>query len=125
MQLNVLGTELVGCCTQPMTGFYRDGFCRTGDQDTGRHVICARLTQEFLDFTYSMGNDLISPRPAIRFPGLKAGDKWCLCALRWKEAYVAGVAPGVFLQCTHSKALEYVSLSQLMEHALDKPVALN
>jgi uncharacterized protein (DUF2237 family) len=103
-----------------MTGFYRDGFCRTGEQDTGRHVICARLTKDFLDFTLSMGNDLITPRPEFQFPGLKPGDKWCLCALRWKEALAAGVAPPVILSCTHVKALDFVSLQQLKENATEE-----
>jgi len=116
MPLNVLGEELVCCCTNPLTGFYRDGFCRTGEHDTGRHVICARVTKEFLEFTLSMGNDLMTPRPEFRFPGLKPGDKWCLCALRWKEALVAGVAPPVILACTHVKALDFVSLQQLKEN---------
>jgi len=117
MPLNILGEELACCCTDPMTGFHRDGFCRTGEMDTGRHVICAQVTKEFLDFTLSMGNDLITPRPEFGFPGLKPGDKWCLCALRWKEALEAGVAPPVFLACTHVNALNYVSLQQLKENA--------
>lgn len=123
MPLNVLGEELQCCCTEPLTGFYRDGFCRTGEQDTGRHVICARLTRDFLDFTLSMGNDLITPRPEFRFPGLKPGDKWCLCALRWKEALAAGVAPPVILACTHVKALDYVSLQQLKENAIEENIS--
>ncbi|TAE15594.1 MAG: DUF2237 domain-containing protein [Bacteroidetes bacterium] len=110
---NVLGTALECCCTNPMTGFFRDGFCKTNQFDEGRHVICAIITQEFLEFTLSRGNNLITPNPAYNFPGLKAGDKWCLCALRWKEAYEAGVAPPVVLACTHEKALEYVSLAML------------
>jgi uncharacterized protein (DUF2237 family) len=118
MPLNVLGEELECCCTSPVTGFYRDGYCRTGEHDTGRHVICAKLTQEFLEFTKSMGNDLISPRPEYSFPGLKPGDKWCLCALRWKEAFEAGAAPPVFLSCTHVKALDFVKLSDLAEKAI-------
>lgn len=118
MPLNVLGEELQCCCTEPMTGFYRDGFCRTGEQDSGRHVICAQVTQEFLEFTYTMGNDLITARPEFRFPGLKPGDKWCLCAIRWKEAYIAGVAPPVYMDCTHVKALDFVTLPQLKEKAV-------
>ncbi|TAE71437.1 MAG: DUF2237 domain-containing protein [Bacteroidetes bacterium] len=110
---NVLGTALECCCTNPMTGFFRDGFCKTNQFDEGRHVICAIITQEFLDFTLSRGNNLITPNPDYNFPGLKAGNKWCLCALRWKEAYEAGVAPPVVLACTHEKALEYVSLAML------------
>lgn len=110
---NVLGNTLEQCCIKPMTGFYRDGFCRTGDADTGSHVIAALVTQEFLDFTQSRGNDLQTPRPAYDFPGLKPGDGWCLCALRWREAYEAGVAPPVKLAATHEKALKYVSLDTL------------
>jgi uncharacterized protein len=119
MPLNVLGEELECCCTSPVTGFYRDGYCRTGEKDTGRHVICAQVTRDFLDFSFSMGNDLITPKPEFRFPGLKPGDKWCLCALRWKEALVAGMAPPVFLACTHVNALNYVTLQQLKDHAVD------
>lgn len=122
---NVLGSALQCCCTDPLTGFYRDGYCLTGDQDTGRHVVCAQVTESFLRFSLSMGNDLITPRPEFRFPGLKPGDGWCLCALRWKEAYDAGVAPPVYLQRTHEKALQYLSLQQLKEHALDLPEQMN
>jgi uncharacterized protein len=122
MPLNVLGEELACCCTNPMTGFHRDGYCRTGEQDTGRHVICAQITQDFLDFTLSMGNDLVTPRPEFRFPGLKPGDKWCLCALRWKEALVAGVAPPVFLKCTHVNALNFVRLDELVKKAIRESV---
>ncbi|HAI82775.1 MAG TPA: DUF2237 domain-containing protein [Chitinophagaceae bacterium] len=118
MPLNVLGTELECCCTNPITGFYRDGYCKTDAYDAGRHVICAEITDAFLAFTLSRGNDLITPNAAYRFPGLKAGDKWCLCALRWKEAYDAGVAPPVYLACTHEKALQYVSLAMLQSHAI-------
>lgn len=115
---NVLGTALQCCCTNPMTGFFRDGFCKTNQFDEGRHVICAIITQAFLDFTLSRGNDLITPNPTYNFPGLQAGDKWCLCALRWKEAYEAGVAPPVVLACTHEKALDYVSLAMLQANAV-------
>lgn len=114
MPKNILGTELTCCCTNPMTGFYRDGFCRTDEHDEGRHVICALMTDAFLEFTRSRGNDLSTPRPEYRFPGLKAGDKWCLCALRWREAYEAGVAPTVLPACTHERALQYVSLDALL-----------
>lgn len=107
---NVLGTPLKQCGTKPLTGFYRDGYCRTGEIDTGTHVIAATVTQEFLEFTKSHGNDLITPRPEYNFPGLKPGDNWCLCALRWKEAYLAGVAPPVNLEATHEKALQYIPL---------------
>jgi uncharacterized protein (DUF2237 family) len=115
MPTNVLGTPLIGCCTDPMTGFYRDGVCNTGPTDSGRHVVCAIMTEEFLRFTKSRGNDLSTPRPEYQFPGLKAGDGWCLCALRWKEAWEAGVAPPVKLEATHEKALEYVDFSALLE----------
>jgi len=112
---NVLGTPLQQCSTKPLTGFYRDGYCRTGDGDTGTHVIAATVTQEFLDFTQLRGNDLITPHPEYNFPGLKPGDCWCLCALRWKEAYSAGVATPVNLEATHEKALEYIPLDILQQ----------
>jgi uncharacterized protein (DUF2237 family) len=115
---NVLGGELQPCCLDPVTGYYRDGLCRTGPTDTGRHVVCARMTAEFLAFTKSRGNDLSTPIPAYQFPGLKPGDQWCLCALRWREAYEAGVAPPVVLAATHERALQYVTLEALKEHAL-------
>jgi uncharacterized protein (DUF2237 family) len=111
--LNVLGTPLVPCSYDPLTGYFRDGCCQTDERDQGSHVICAKVTQAFLDFSRQRGNDLITPRPDYRFPGLKAGDRWCLCALRWKEAFEAGVAPKVILESTHSRALEYVTLEQL------------
>ena len=118
-KLNVLGTELEPCCFDPMTGFFRDGYCRTDARDVGRHVVCAQLTDEFLGFTRRQGNDLSTPRPEFGFPGLKAGDGWCLCALRWKEAADAGVAPPVYLQRTESTALKVISLDQLKAHAVD------
>ncbi len=110
---NVLGNELQTCCTSPMTGFYRDGTCQTGPQDRGVHVVCAELTAEFLSYTKAQGNDLSTPRPESNFPGLKPGDKWCLCATRWKEALDDGVAPPVILESTHEAALEHVSLEEL------------
>ncbi len=113
MPLNVLGQELQCCCMQPLTGFYRDGFCKTDEYDKGRHVICALISNSFLQFTLAMGNDLITPNEAYNFPGLKEGDKWCVCANRWNEAYLAGFAPKVFLDCTHYKALEFVNLEIL------------
>lgn len=113
---NVLGEPLQSCCTDPMTGFYRDGVCNTGPDDFGTHVVCAEMTAEFLSFTKSRGNDLSTPRPEYRFPGLKPGDGWCLCALRWKEAYEAGVAPPVRLAATHENALEFVDLKALQAH---------
>ena len=111
--LNVLGTALVPCSYDPLTGYFRDGCCNTDAQDHGTHVICARVTQAFLDFSLSKGNDLITPQPAYRFAGLKPGDRWCLCAMRWKEALAAGAAPPVVLESTHAKALEFISLVQL------------
>lgn len=116
---NVLGSSLETCCTSPMTGFYRNGCCETGGEDRGVHVICAQVTEEFLAFTQSQGNDLSTPAPLFGFPGLKPGDKWCLCAARWKEALDAGVAPPVALAATHARALEYVSMDELKQHALD------
>lgn len=110
---NVLGTKLEMCSTSPLTGFYRDGYCNTGRDDYGTHVVCAEMTQEFLDFTKAKGNDLCTARPEYRFPGLKTGNKWCLCALRWKEAYEAGYAPKVVLESTNEKALKYVTLEEL------------
>ncbi|MGJ3248879.1 MAG: DUF2237 family protein [Elainellaceae cyanobacterium] len=118
---NVLGTTLELCCTSPMTGFYRDGVCNTGAGDFGAHVVCAQMTDEFLEFTKSKGNDLSSPMPAFNFPGLKPGDRWCLCAPRWKEALDAGVAPPVILEATHASALEYVSMAELKDYAIDVP----
>ena len=115
---NVIGTNLEVCCTSPMTGYYRDGFCRTGGQDFGSHVVCAQVTVEFLEFTKSQGNDLSTPAPHYNFPGLKPGDRWCLCASRWQEALEAGVAPPVILSATHARALEVVSLDELKKHAL-------
>lgn len=117
-ELNVLGTELQACSFDPLTGFYRDGCCRTDANDRGSHVICARVTADFLAFSMTRGNDLVTPRPEYRFPGLKPGDRWCLCALRWKEALEAGVAPPVHLEATHEKALEHVSIEDLKAHAL-------
>ena len=115
---NVIGGNLEACCTSPMTGFYRDGFCRTGGQDFGSHVVCAEVTSEFLEFTKSHGNDLSTPVPDFNFPGLKPGDRWCLCASRWQEALDAGVAPPVILSATHARALEMVSLDELKKHGL-------
>ncbi|MEH2315329.1 MAG: DUF2237 domain-containing protein [Nostoc sp.] len=115
---NVIGGNLDVCCTSPVTGFYRDGFCRTSGQDFGSHVVCAEVTSEFLEFTKSRGNDLSTPVPDSNFPGLKPGDRWCLCASRWQEALEAGVAPPVILSATHARALEMVSLDELKKHAL-------
>ena len=114
--INVLGTPLEACCGRYRTGFFRDGYCKTDDTDRGRHVICSRVTQEFLDFSLSQGNDLITSRLEFDFPGLKEGDCWCLCASRWKQALEAGVAPPVNLLATHYTALEVVSLEDLKAH---------
>jgi uncharacterized protein len=116
---NVLDQPIQPCSTSPMTGFYRDGCCSGGPQDRGSHTVCARMTAEFLRFSRRRGNDLSTPRPAYNFPGLQPGDSWCLCVLRWKEAYDAGVAPPLRLAATHKAALRVVSLKQLREHALD------
>ena len=120
MARNVLGTDLECCCRSPMTGFYRDGFCRTGGGDIGLHTVCARVTREFLEFSVARGNDLVTAVPAFGFPGLKPGDKWCVCVQRWKEALEAGVAPPVVLEATHVSALEWVDLDDLQEHAVAK-----
>ncbi|NIQ87655.1 MAG: DUF2237 domain-containing protein [Deltaproteobacteria bacterium] len=115
---NVLGEDLKTCCTSPMTGFYRNGACETGPADIGTHVVCAEVTKDFLEFTRSRGNDLMSPAPHHGFPGLKPGDRWCLCVSRWKEALDAGLAPPVILAATHEATLKYVSLEELNKHAV-------
>lgn len=104
-----------------MTGFYRDGYCRTGPGDVGLHTVCIEASREFLEFSRAMGNDLSTPAPEWDFPGLKPGDRWCLCVTRWKEAFEAGVAPPVSLSATHESALEWVDLEDLRAHALDDP----
>ncbi|MDW8335493.1 MAG: DUF2237 domain-containing protein [Tepidimonas sp.] len=114
---NVLGGPLRACSYDPLTGYFRDGCCHTGPHDLGRHVVCAKVTEAFLAFSLQRGNDLITPRPEWRFAGLKPGDRWCLCALRWKEALQAGVAPPVILEATHEAALQVVSLADLQAHA--------
>jgi len=116
---NILGTDLKCCGTKPMTGYFRDGFCRTTETDSGRHVVACIVNEKFLHFTRQMGNDLSSPNPMYNFPGLKAGDKWCVCALRWKEAFDAGCAPEVILEATHEKSLEYVNLDDLISMSSD------
>jgi uncharacterized protein len=118
MPTNVLGTELQCCCRDPMTGFFRDGYCRTGSGDHGVHTVCVVVTDEFLEFSAERGNDLSTPMPACDFPGLVAGDKWCLCVTRWKEAFDAGCAPAVILEATHQSALEWVSLEELQAYAV-------
>ncbi len=113
---NILGTPLQSCCADPVTGFYRDGFCKTGEQDVGTHVVCAIMTDDFLEYTKANGNDLSTPRPEWQFPGLKAGDKWCLCISRWLEAEKEGMAPQVVLEATHEKVLEYTHFETLLEY---------
>lgn len=118
---NVLGGPLVACSHQPLTGFFRNGCCDTGPEDRGMHTVCAQMTAEFLEFTASRGNDLSTPQPAFGFPGLKPGDRWCLCAARWSEAYDQGVAPPVVLEGTHAATLDVVPLERLMDRALNLP----
>lgn len=117
MAKNVFGEELIPCCYNPVTGYFRDGFCRTDESDRGSHVVCAIMTEEFLEFSKQAGNDLSTPRPEFSFPGLKAGDQWCLCALRWKEAYENDKAPIVILEACAEEALRYVEIGQLIEFA--------
>jgi len=117
--LNVLGLPLESCSIDPLTGFTRSGACETGPQDLGSHTVCAQVTEAFLSYSRSRGNDLVTPAPEYGFPGLRPGDRWCLCAARWREAYEAGCAPRVRLRSTHAKALEVVPLEALKAHALD------
>ena len=116
--INVLGGRLNPCCKFPMTGFYRDGSCNTGQDDAGMHTVCIRVTEEFLNFSKKAGNDLSTPMPDYDFPGLIAGDQWCLCALRWQEALEHGVAPKVVLSSTHKTTLSVVNLEDLKLHAI-------
>ncbi len=116
---NVLGGNLLPCSYDPLTGWHRDGCCDTDAQDAGSHLVCARMTLAFLNFQFERGNDLITPRPALRFAGLKPGDRWCVCALRWREAWLAGCAPPVVLQSTHARAAEIVPMQWLQASALD------
>ena len=118
VRTNVLGGKLVSCCLDPMTGFYCDGYCRTGPGDYGLHTVCVEMTAEFLAFSRAMGNDLSTAMPQYDFPGLVPGDRWCLCVTRWKEALDAGMAPDVVLSGTHISALEFVSLEDLQAHAV-------
>ena len=118
-QRNVLGDDLDLCGSSPMTGFYRDGCCATGPEDVGRHVVCAEMTAEFLAYSKSRGNDLTTPRPEFGFSGLRPGDRWCLCAARWQEAFEAGAAPRVVLRATHEAALEHCDFADLKRFALD------
>ncbi len=116
---NVFGEKLDTCSTNPMTGFFRDGCCSSDAQDLGMHVVCAEVTEEFLEFSKATGNDLSTPNPDFDFPGLKPGDRWCVCALRWKEAMDNGVAPPVVLTSTHESVLELISIEDLKRHSLD------
>lgn len=116
---NVLGRPLETCGTRPLTGFYRNGRCDTGPGDTGLHLVCARMTEEFLSYSRRRGNDLSTPAPAYDFPGLRPGDRWCLCVSRWKQALEAGVAPPVVLASTHISSLEFVSIEELSEYAVE------
>ncbi len=116
---NVFGEALESCSEDPLTGFFRDGCCNTSDQDAGSHTVCVQMTREFLEFSRFRGNDLSTPRPEFSFPGLKPGDRWCLCAERWLEAHAAGMAPRVFLRSTHKRALEVVPLQVMREFAAD------
>ena len=118
MAKNVFGEPLITCSTEPLTGFYRDGCCETGPQDLSSHTVCAQVTAEFLDFSKSRGNDLVTARPEYNFPGLKPGDFWCLCASRWYEAYQAGKAPQVKLEACHENALNVVPLKTLVQYAI-------
>ncbi len=115
---NVLGDALQPCCFEPVTGFFRDGYCHTNDEDHGLHTVCVIMTAAFLAFSKAQGNDLSTPQPEFGFPGLKAGDKWCLVAARWEEAFVIGKAPKVVLEATHERALEVVELAELRAHAV-------
>ena len=121
-QKNVLGGPLESCCSDPVTGFYRDGFCHVGMDDVGVHAVCIEATSDFLEFSKAVGNDLSTPNLAFSFPGLKTGDRWCLCASRWQEAFEAGAAPFVFLNATNELALVYADLMDLKRHALDGDV---
>jgi len=118
-QLNVLGGPLLPCSERPVTGFFRDGCCNTSEEDLGSHTVCVVLTAEFLDYSKAAGNDLSTPHPEFGFPGLQPGQRWCLCAARWLQAYAAGKAPQVALNATNQAALEIVPLAALKEHAVD------
>ena len=121
--VNVVGGALLPCSTAPMTGFYRDGCCSTGSEDVGSHTVCTVMTEEFLAFSKTAGNDLSTPRPEWGFPGLRPGDRWCVCAARWLEAYQAGQAAPVVLGATHALALEVVPIEALTAHALEPELA--
>ena len=117
MEKNIFGEPLQSCCSKPMTGYFRDGLCRTISDDTGTHTVCAIMTKDFLEFSALKGNDLITPMPYYQFPGLKEGDKWCLCVSRWIEAEKEGKAPKLILEATHEKTLEYTSIDTLIKYA--------
>lgn len=117
--LNVFDEPLISCSEDPITGFYRDGCCNTSDGDIGSHTVCIQVTQEFLEYSRFRGNDLSTPMPDFGFPGLAEGDRWCLCASRWLEAFEQGMAPNVFLTRTHKRALDIIDLSKLKQHAVD------
>ena len=117
--LNVFDEPLISCSEEPITGFYRDGCCNTSDDDIGSHTVCIQVTQEFLEYSRFRGNDLSTPMPDFGFPGLAEGDRWCLCASRWLEAFEQGMAPNVFLTRTHKRALDIIDLSKLKQHAVD------
>lgn len=117
--INVLGSTLAPCSVEPMTGFFRNGCCDTGPEDSGMHTVCAVMTRDFLAFSASVGNDLSTPRPEFGFPGLRPGDRWCLCCLRWVEAYDAGFAPKVILESCHEQVLEFVELETLKQFAFE------
>jgi len=119
MAKNVLGTDLQKCSTDPLTGFYRDGCCRTGKEDLGIHTVCIQATAEFLDFSKQVGNDLSTPIEKYQFPGVQPGDRWCLCAQRWQQALEAGAAPPVVLEATHMSTLEFSDLEDLQAHAVE------
>ena len=118
-QQNVFGEPIELCCNDPLTGFYRDGHCNTGPNDVGRHAVCALMTDEFLEYSAAAGNDLSTPRPEFNFPGLVAGNRWCLCAMRWEQAYRAGKAPKLYLKATNIVTLRAVPLEILKPYALD------
>ena len=117
---NVLGTKLKCCSKAPLTGFFRDGYCKTNSKDRGSHVVASIMTENFLNFTKTRGNDLTTPNPVFNFPGLREGDRWCLCALRWKEALINGYAPKVLLEATNEKTLEVISIDDLIKNSYTK-----
>lgn len=123
MAKNVFGGELIACSTDPMTGFFRTGTCDTCGDDAGMHTVCAEVTDEFLQFSQQVGNDLTTPRPEYRFPGLRQGDRWCICLPRWIEALEAGVAPKILLEATHMSAIEHISMDTLLQYGLDSDKA--